>query len=46
QFGTVGLPINGIEVKIAEDGEILTTGPSVMKGYYKRPDLTAETVID
>ncbi|HAN38021.1 MAG TPA: long-chain fatty acid--CoA ligase [Chitinophagaceae bacterium] len=46
KFGTVGLPINGIEVKIAEDGEILTTGPSVMKGYYKRPDLTAETVID
>ncbi|MET3878533.1 long-chain fatty acid--CoA ligase [Chitinophaga sp. OAE865] len=46
KFGTVGPPINGIEVKLAEDGEICVKGPSVMKGYYKRPDLTAETVID
>lgn len=46
KFGTVGPPINGIEVKLAEDGEILTRGSSVMKGYYKRPDLTAETVIN
>lgn len=46
KFGTVGPPINGIEVKLAEDGEILVAGPSVMEGYYKRPDLTAETVID
>jgi long-chain acyl-CoA synthetase len=45
KFGTVGPPINRIEVKIAEDGEILTRGDSVMKGYYKRPDLTAETII-
>jgi len=46
KFGTVGPPINGIEVKLAEDGEILVSGPCVMEGYYKRPDLTAETVID
>ncbi len=46
KFGTVGPPIIGIEVKLAEDGEICVKGPSVMVGYYKRPDLTAETVID
>ncbi|MBN9298514.1 MAG: long-chain fatty acid--CoA ligase [Filimonas sp.] len=46
KFGTVGPPINGIEVKLEEDGEICVRGTTVMKGYYKRPDLTAETVID
>ncbi len=46
KFGTVGPPINGVNVKLAEDGEILVSGPCVMKGYYKRPDLTAETVVD
>ncbi len=46
KFGTVGPPINGIEVKLADDGEVLCKGPCVMKGYYKRPDLTAETIID
>ncbi len=45
-FGTVGPPINGIEVKLAEDSEILVKGSTVMKGYYKRPDLTAETVMN
>jgi len=46
KFGTVGPPISGIEVKLAPDGEILVSGPCVMVGYYKRPDLTAEAVID
>ncbi|HLG35503.1 MAG TPA: long-chain fatty acid--CoA ligase [Bacteroidia bacterium] len=44
-FGTVGTVIKNVEVKIAEDGEILCKGPNVMKGYFKRPDLT-EQVID
>jgi long-chain acyl-CoA synthetase len=43
-FGTVGPAIEGVEVRIAEDGEVLCKGPNVMMGYYKRPDLTAETV--
>ena len=46
RVGTIGMLIQGVEVKIAEDGEILTKGPNIMIGYYKRPDLTAQTVID
>jgi long-chain acyl-CoA synthetase len=46
KYGTVGPVINGQEVKLAEDGEIMAKGPCVMQGYYKRPDLTAETIKD
>lgn len=44
KFGTVGVPIKGVEVKIADDGEILARGHNIMKGYYKRDDLTAECI--
>ena len=46
KFGTVGPLIDGVEVKIAEDGEILCKGPNIMMGYYKRPDLTNDAVKD
>ena len=45
-FGTVGPLIRNVQVKIADDGEILCKGPNVMMGYYKRPDLTAEAIED
>jgi len=44
RVGTVGEPLPGIEVALADDGEILTRGPHVFKGYYKDPALTAETI--
>lgn len=46
KFGTVGLLIKDVQVKIAADGEILTKGPSVMVGYYKHPELTAVVMED
>ena len=44
RFGTVGLPLNNIEVKISNEGEILTRGPCVMKGYYNQPEETEKTI--
>ncbi len=46
RWGCVGEPVPGMEVKIDEDGEILTRGPGVFKGYYKDPELTASTIKD
>jgi long-chain acyl-CoA synthetase len=46
KVGTVGKPIKNVEVKIAEDGEILIKGPNVMQGYYKDPEKTASVMTD
>jgi long-chain acyl-CoA synthetase len=46
KLGTVGRPIPGVQVRIAPDGEVLTKGPHVMKGYWKEPKATAETIRD
>lgn len=45
-IGMVGKPIDGVTVKIAEDGEILIKGPNVMMGYYNAPDLTKEVMTE
>ena len=44
KFGTVGLILPGVEVKIAEDGEILCKGPNIMLGYYNRPERTQDVI--
>ena len=46
KFGAVGQPLTGIEVKIADDGEILVKSPGVFRGYFKNPQATAETIVN
>ncbi|MEX1142467.1 MAG: long-chain fatty acid--CoA ligase [Thermoleophilaceae bacterium] len=44
KFGTVGQPFRGVEVRIAEDGEILVQGPNIFQGYHKKEEATRETL--
>ncbi|HEX6127789.1 MAG TPA: AMP-binding protein [Candidatus Limnocylindria bacterium] len=46
RLGTVGQPIPGVEVRIAEDGEVLVSGPNVFMGYWEKPEATAEVLRD
>jgi long-chain acyl-CoA synthetase len=46
KFGTVGKPFPGVQIKTAEDGEILIKGPLVFMGYFNDPEKTKETVVD
>jgi long-chain acyl-CoA synthetase len=46
RFGSVGKPFNGVEVKIAEDGEVLLSGPNIFTSYYKNEDATRQTLVD
>ena len=46
RVGTVGMPLPGVEIRIAADGEVLARGGSIFKGYWEMPDDTAETLVD
>ncbi|MEI6089652.1 MAG: long-chain fatty acid--CoA ligase [bacterium] len=46
EIGTIGKPLNSVEIKIAEDGEILARGPNIMKGYWKDPVATLQAIDD
>jgi long-chain acyl-CoA synthetase len=46
RFGSVGPPLPNVSLRIADDGEILAQGANVMAGYFNRPDLTADAIVD
>lgn len=46
KFGTVGLPVPGVELRLDDDGEILARGPNIASGYYQRPEATAEVFLE
>jgi long-chain acyl-CoA synthetase len=46
KFGTVGLPFPGVEVRIADDGEICVKGPNIFQGYHGKEEATRETLVD
>jgi len=46
KYGSIGAPLDGVEVRIAEDGELLARGPNIMKGYYRNPEATAEVLTE
>ena len=46
RFGTVGQSVPGVELRVADDGEILARGPNIAKGYYQRPEATAEVFLE
>jgi long-chain acyl-CoA synthetase len=45
KFGSVGKPFHGVEIKIADDGEVLVKGPNIFRGYYKNEEATRETIV-
>lgn len=46
KFGTVGLALPGVELRLDDDGEILARGPNIARGYYQRPEATAEVFLE